>query len=329
MSGLAVTPSFQSSFLRWMPLLTPAIKEGGYEIDQELIATRKKVALVAAFLFSILGFGMGLLFANPLMCLPAIGIAFAVLLTLLFEEGIAKRAIDPQAVDEFVSKDDPDKKAIQWIQGSVRAADLFHSDKTCLNKAYKYSLLLAGKNGDSLPSLEVLQHLMNHGFDLQSELSYVWSEGTYSEHISKNRLHYILGSPLSTPAHIECALKGTKRERFSPHETVTLWMAAKTQTALAQIKAAGFDINAQDEEGHTCLHKIALRQFSVPSMGYVALLKWFLDNGADPSIRTYRDQSGIGAYTPLWFVLKQLSNPDSKIKEEAEEARELLCSRMS
>jgi hypothetical protein len=206
----AILDSFNSFsydyFFKYIPCVTPALKEEGFEVDRELLQNRVSLLAVVA----LATFATALLTAQPALIVFTATVLTALACTLLalMDFGWAELMAEQNAIDNFINTAEPSLKAIQMFQNDPDAAATLMKaskdpekkvdlTKTAANGS-KLLLSISGPEGQevvNIPCLESFKVLVKEGVSLKIEgnlitlLSYPPSKSEdYYEYVKKEKL---------------------------------------------------------------------------------------------------------------------------------------------
>ena len=272
MAGQTAPVSGCWSYFRWVPLISPAVKEGFCEVDHSLIQSRiGKVGLAAiALLVAAFVIASACPAASFLIPLPTL-----LLFLIPLDSWIAERAANVKAVNEYLDMNYPSRGATFRIQHNLGAARLLVSRNGNLNKLNEEGNHLLGY----IPDLNVFKHLVDHGINLKGIDRY----GTpFFQQIVEE----------SNPAFLEYVLTQNKvaAADFTPAQQVGLWLHLGNLKAGPMLARHGFDVNVRGDRGFTPLLTLVKDipgrfGFTVGhKLGPAMHAKTLLESGADKSL---------------------------------------------
>ena len=279
MSAEAIKPS--SSFLKFVPLLTPAVEEKGYSRDYQLLGTRMAAAgvvAIASFVGSQIALyshlTVPLAFAASLPIAALIATIFVV--TMIFDTIFADRAIDAKAVDDYMKNNPPSYGLGHYLSSNLKAVKLLIEKKGDINKLFGGKSLLTYGGLD----FEVFKLLIDNDINL-----------LVKEANGKSFFHYFVESKDSK--YVEYILDKQKvaPKNFTEEEQWDLWMNFGTVKTAELLKAAGFNIDAK-ETGMTPLIGLVVAANQISSckeLTFAERLSTLLKLGADRNITVTRE----------------------------------------
>lgn len=264
-------PNDNLNHWRWIPLLTPAVKEDYCDVDYSLLSSR--IVTVGIAIIATMGSSMLLAASFPIAAINAVPLSVLLFGILPLDSWIAERAANVKAVNEYLNMSYPSKSATSRIQHNFKAAQLLVSKNGDVNKV--------NEEGDKLlayvPDLNIFKLLIDHGVDVKSLDKY----GTpYFQRAVEDE----------NPAYLEYILRSSKAKStdFDSKQQMHFWKNLGSVKAGYLLKSYGFDINIKDNEGYTPLLRIVEnasgRFYTRNKLGIGAHVSALLNCGADRSI---------------------------------------------
>jgi hypothetical protein len=259
----------QYSSWRWVPLLTPAVKQDSCNVDHDLLFSR--IYTIAIAIIGTAGILSAVfpaaIIAIPLFPILSMGIVF-------LDMWIAERAANVKAVNEYLKMSYPSKSATFRIQHNFKAAQLLIDKMGDLNKINEEGLRLL----EYAPDINVFELLTSHGANIKT--------------LDKNGISYFERAVANeNPAYLDSILRNSlvKPEDFNPTEQIKFWTNLGSVKAAYLLKQFGFNVNVRDNEGYTPLLRVVKDHALIPfrmvrKLGIEAHVTTLLNCGADRSI---------------------------------------------
>jgi len=270
-------PNHNVSHWRWIPLLTPAVKENSCEVDDHLLNSRITVVVKAALVVLVSTMLLAIAFPTAISTMPLSFLLFGG--APLLDWWIAERATNLKAVNEYLGKAPPSKSATFLIQHNLKAAQLLIRKKGDINKVNECRARLL----EFCSNLDVFKLLIDHGADIKG-LGFCGF--SYFHSVVKDE----------NPAYLEYVLKKGKAAPcdFDATEQIQFWQMLGSIRAGHLLIKHGFNVNIKDEDGYTPLLRVvqaASDVFYVARLNIQVLISTLLACGADPLITI--DDEGI------------------------------------
>lgn len=234
-----------SSVLRYVPFLTPAIKEYTYEIDRELLDKRLQLIAIATFA-SIAAITTFALKTLPLVTLM-IPCTLLLAVSPFIDLWLTKRAIDRKAAQEFISMQFPTVSATNHIRGSYKTIKLLINRKGDLNKLNEQGQRIL----TNIYNFDCFKLLVDNGANVN-----------LSDENRSNEPYVINFLSKSDHTYFEYLLKTRKVKvaDYTSEQQARLWGKVGSIKAIYLLKQYGFDINAKNSWGETPLLSLIKRQ---------------------------------------------------------------------
>jgi len=262
-----------SYYLRYLPLLIPAVKDDGCAVDSDLLLQRIiSIAFIAIDLFVACLYSLPASIPSELVVIIT---GTWLILSLFFDNWLADRAADANATNEYLTKEYPSKKATFRIQTHLSAAKQ-----------------LARERGDFNKLNEMNEHLLNFYTDLRIFKCFVDHGANIRDH---SRVLYLIKSKEFTYLEYVLSKRLVRHQDFTAEQQIEFWLNINSAQKAELLRKHGFDINIRDPQGNTPLLRLvkkASRQTSQPygSLNHGRLTSILLDNGANPRLTV--DENG-------------------------------------
>lgn len=231
-----------SSFVKYIPIYTPAVKEGFYLQDNQLLESR--IFVTASVSFAMLS--ATFLFSSSLVVIGTATIVASLLpvAVMICDLWLSNLAADKLAVDHYENNQTPEPHATLRIATSQNAARLFVNQQN-----FWKNLQRVDKVGDGLldqiTNINILKLFLKKNVGIKSTLK----DGTTLFQSIINRkdskaLEYVLKS------------NEVKAGNFTPEEQIEFWTKKPDPKIAHLLKDFGFDINVKDSKGVTPLHAL-------------------------------------------------------------------------
>jgi len=268
------SPDHNISHWRWLPLLTPAVKENSCEIDNSLLELR--IAVVVAAALAVLVPAMLLTIAFP-MAISVVPLSFLLLGAMPLDTWIAERAANLKAVDEYLNNRFPSGSAAFRLRNNFKAVQLLIHRKGDVNKVDERGERLL----DYCSNLDIFKLLINNGANIKGINKFGTS---YFQKAIENR----------NPAYLEYVLKKDKAAPldFNATEQIQFWQNLGNIGAGHLLIKHGFNVNIKDEYGYTPLLRVVEAASKLCDVARLDLIIMLLICGADPTI-TINDEEGV------------------------------------
>lgn len=247
-----ITPNF----LRYIPLVIPAINKTTYNVDHDLLS--KRVAVIG---FTALAAFVAILLAVPsplsLSCVLLLGAG--ALLVAVSDGWCSKRAADALVLKDYLADAHPSENVFQCMLHNPKVAQALVDQHGDLNKATKEGkrfpdFYLLHYNASENTDFPFFKLLVDNGFD--------WKMQAYTRYPKVNMGTYFEGVVSSRdPTYLEYLLKHGKIRvnDFTAKEQIDCWMNFGSIKAATLLVEHGFDVNVKDEQGYTPLLRLVQR----------------------------------------------------------------------
>jgi hypothetical protein len=301
MSSIPFTFSLPTNCLRYVPLLTPAVKEHSCEVDESLLIWRRRgVTLIA-----VAATWAGLFSSASIITSLAVPILI-ILGVWLLDQMRAEDGADAKAVTEYLNQPAPSSSATLRIQEGYFAA------RSLVSKAGPRKIEVLNKMNETgsgllrdVPNLAVFQLLLEEGANAKGIDSY----GPYFQAVAAQE----------DPRFLQHFLRHyqPKPKDFAPNIQVNLWSDLKSLQAAELLHGCDFTPNVQNSQGRTPLMQvvITLGNFWCEDDGQCKFtieehVRVLLKYGADPTVTCEgKTAAQMTANPAVQAILAEAANP--------------------
>ena len=267
-------PISSESRLKWIPLLSPAIKKNSCEIDRDLLTYRAQIITYVAIALVFPVLPLVPYYPIVIIVVPLSSI-MGMVTTLILDSWLTEKAADVKAAEEYIKLCYPSYHATYRIQNRANAAKCLALLQGNFNKR--------NENGEcilsSLYNFETFKTALNHG----AQLTQRNARGEkilfqVTAHKDYRYLKYALENHF------------IQVEDLSSNDQAEIWRTIENREAAFLLKKHGFDPNTTNSQGYTALMMIVKNASRTGTSGYgnfthVQRVSALLNCGADATQR--------------------------------------------